>query len=155
MQRVGASVQSAVPPRIDESLAITRAYWARPESISWKTWRPDKPSALGADDVERSLFEWDRLRCAFLGYMQAFDVIVCPAAPCAAPAVGKYGNDDYIYTLPFSLTGYPCVVVRAGTSGDGLPIGVQIVARPWCDHVALACARLIERELGGWRAPAL
>ena len=89
LARVGASVRSAVPPRIDESLAITRAYWARPESISWKTWRPDKPSTLSADDVERSLFEWDRLRRAFLEYMQDFDVIVCPVAPCAAPAVGK------------------------------------------------------------------
>jgi amidase len=154
--RVGASVRSSVPPRIEESLGITRAYWARPESISWKTWRPDKPSTLTADDVERSLFEWDRLRRAFLEYMQDFDVIVCPAAPCAAAAVGKSSNDDYIYTLPFSLTGYPCVVVRAGTSHDGLPIGVQIVARPWCDHVALACARIVEQELGGgWRPPAL
>jgi len=35
--------------------------------------------------------------------------------------------------------------VRAGTSPDGLPIGVQLVARNWCDEVALSAARAIEK----------
>jgi amidase len=149
----GAHVRAAVPPRIEEALSITRAYWARPESLSLKAWRPWGPSKLRADEVERSLFEWDRLRRAFLGFMADFDVIVCPVASTAAPAIGAV-VDDYIYMLPFSLTGYPSAVVRAGTSVDGLPLGVQIVARPWCDHLALATARAIERALGGWkRAP--
>ncbi|MGA9343452.1 MAG: amidase [Rhodanobacteraceae bacterium] len=151
LAQAGASTCAATPPRIDESLGITRAYWSRPESISLKTWRPDKASRLSADDIERSLFEWDRLRRAFLEFMADVDVIVCPVAGSAAPAAGDYTEADYLYTLPFSLTGYPCVVVRAGTSRDGLPIGVQIVARPWCDHVALACGRIVERALGGWR----
>jgi amidase len=42
--------------------------------------------------------------------------------------------------------------VRAGSSGP-LPIGVQVVAGPWQDQVALAVAALIERELGGWQPP--
>jgi amidase len=149
----GAKVRAAVPPRIDESLAITRAYWARPESISWKTWQPWGTSTLSADDVERSLFEWDRLRRAFLGFMADVDVIVCPAGGDAAPRLGEFGDADFIYTLPFSLTGYPVVVVRAGTNTGGLPLGVQVVARSWCDHVALAAARAIERALGGWQMP--
>lgn len=51
--------------------------------------------------------------------------------------------------LTYSLVGYPAVVVRAGTAHDGMPIGVQLVARPWRDEVALATAGLIERERGG------
>ena len=39
--------------------------------------------------------------------------------------------------MAFNLTGWPVVVVRAGTSPEGLPIGIQIVARPWHEHVAL------------------
>jgi amidase len=151
----GAKARAATPPRIDESLAITRAYWARPESISWKTWQPWGPSRLTADDVERSLFEWDRLRRAFLGFMADVDVIVCPAGGAAAPRLGELVDVDFVYTLPFSLTGYPVVVVRAGASDDGLPLGVQIVARPWRDHVALAAARVVEQALGGWRMPPL
>ena len=45
------------------------------------------------------------------------------------------------------------MVVRAGTSERGLPIGVQAVARPWQEHVALAVARHIEESFGGWQAP--
>lgn len=150
-----AGVRDAVPPRVEESMAITRAYWARPESVSTRAWRPWGKSTLSADDVERSLFEWDRLRRAFLGFMSEFDVIVCPVAPTAAPPTGAADKpEDYVYMLPFSLVGYPVAVVRAGTSSDGMPIGVQLVAKPWCEHVALAAARTIERALGGWqRAP--
>jgi amidase len=44
-------------------------------------------------------------------------------------------------------------VVRAGTSPEGLPLGVQVIARPWREDVALALARRIEATLGGWRPP--
>jgi len=60
---------------------------------------------------------------------------------------------EFSYALPYSLTGWPCVVVRAGTSSEGLPIGVQVVARPWREDVALAVARLIETIFGGWQHP--
>jgi amidase len=112
-------------------------------------------STLSADDIERSLFEWDRLRRSFLQFMQDFDLIVCPAGPYVASARAESLDDDFIYTLPYSLTGYPCVVVRAGTTPEGMPIGVQIVARPWHDHVALAAARIVESVLGGWQPPSV
>lgn len=72
--------------------------------------------------------------------------------------MGKPGGTDsgrIPYTLPHSLTGWPCVVVRGGTSPEGLPIGVQVVAWPWRDDVALAVAQELERELGGWQPPTL
>ena len=46
-------------------------------------------------------------------------------------------------------------VVRAGASSEGLPIGVQLVARPWREDVSLALARVVESALGGWQKPAL
>jgi amidase len=45
--------------------------------------------------------------------------------------------------------------VRAGTSRDGLPIGAQVVARPWREDVALAVASIIEKALGGYQRPRL
>ena len=51
------------------------------------------------------------------------------------------------------MTGWPGVVVRCGTSGDGLPIGIQVIARPWHEHVALAVGALLEQELIGWQMP--
>jgi len=46
-------------------------------------------------------------------------------------------------------------VVRCGTAADGMPIGVQVVARPWRDDVALAAAGVLERALGGWQRAGL
>ncbi len=150
----GATVTQACPPRIDESLSITRAYWSRPASVSPNDWRPHGKSSLSADDVERSLFEWDRLRRAFLGFMNDFDLIVCPVASETAPARNDMRHEDFVYMLPFSLTGYPVVALPVA-SADGLPIGVQLVARPWHDHVALACARMVEDSVGHLAAPPL
>ena len=45
--------------------------------------------------------------------------------------------------------------VRAGTSEEGLPIGLQIVGKAFQEHVVLAVARFIEREFGGFVAPTL
>lgn len=46
-------------------------------------------------------------------------------------------------------------MARAANTVEGLPIGVQIAAGPWQEHVALALARQLEETLGGWQAPAI
>lgn len=149
-----AGVDERLPPRIAEAYPITRGYWRRPESASPDVWRPDGEFQLSSEEVERNLFEWDRFRRALTGFMADYDVILTPAAELPAVPHGE-SEGSLAYTLPYSLTGWPCAVVRAGTSPEGMPIGVQVVARPWRDDVALAVARLIEQGLGGWRPPAL
>jgi len=62
---------------------------------------------------------------------------------------------DFSHTMTYNLTGWPAAVVRVGASPKGLPIGVQIAARPWREDVALAVARLLEERLGGFQPPAL
>ena len=99
----------------------------------------------------------ERFRSDMLSFMKEYDAIVCPVN--AYPAmphdswVKKY--PAYSYTMTFNLTGWPVAVVRSGTSSEGLPIGVQIVARPWNEHEALALAQLIERALNDWPKPSL
>ena len=63
--------------------------------------------------------------------------------------------NDFSHLMVHNLTGRPVAVVRCGTPDSGLPIGVQIVARPWQDAVALAVARHLEKVFGGWRPPAV
>jgi amidase len=54
------------------------------------------------------------------------------------------------YTGLYNSTGWPAGVVRAGTSPEGLPIGIQVVGRPWREDVVLAvCARLEEKRVAG------
>jgi amidase len=149
LEAAGAHVSEARPPRLDESLPITIAYWNRPESASWNRWVPSKHATLPSEDVERHLFEWDRFRRYMALFMEDYDVIVCPVAEAAAPPHGPVPVETWLYTLPYSLTGQPVAVTRAGTSAEGLPIGVQVVARPWRDEVALAAAAVVEAAWGG------
>lgn len=147
--------QEAALPRIEESLAITQVYWSRSHPSNWTEWDAQNGSELSGTAVDRGLFEWDRLRRAMLRFLQDFDVVLCPVADHAAGPHGNIEAQSYIYTLPFSLTGWPVAVVRAGTALDGMPIGIQVAAGPWRDDIALALAGRIETLLGGWQAPAI
>lgn len=133
----GLLVENARPPAIADSLDITRRYWRSAE--------------LHGAQIEHLMRDWDAFRTGLLVFMERFDAILCAVSDRPALPLGTTDDERFSYTLPFSLTGNPCAVVRAGTSADGLPIGVQIVARPWRDDIALAVAGQIERALGGWR----
>ena len=57
------------------------------------------------------------------------------------------------YSDVHNLTGWPAVVVRGGSSPEGLPIGVQVVSPPWREDLALAAAQVVESVSGGWQPP--
>jgi amidase len=117
--------------------------------LTQRYWSVGGDDDTGAD-VYRVLRDWDRYRSVMLGVLADADLLLTPVAPHAAVPPGA--EISWRYTTPHSLTGWPCAVVRAGASGP-LPIGVQVVAGPWQDHVALAAAAVIERALGGWQPP--
>ena len=98
---------------------------------------------------------WDSFRSRLLAFMQNWDAILCPVAPFAGMKHGSTYDilDSFSYTMTYNLTGWPAAVVRAGWMAGGLPIGVQIAARPWREDVALAVAHLIDTALGGFQPP--
>jgi amidase len=106
-------------------------------------------------DVYRLLRRWDAYRSGMLRWLADWDAILCPVYPAAAHLHGKPIRNGVSYTTPYSLTGWPCAVVRCGTSAEGLPIDVQVVTGPWRDHVALALAATLEAALGGFRPPSI
>jgi amidase len=101
----------------------------------------------------------DMYRTAMLGFFKGYDLVLCPVNALPAVEHGTSNNKDVLpafsYTIAFNLTGWPGAVVRCGTSVEGLPIGVQAVARPWREDVALAAARQLETALGGYQRPAV
>jgi Asp-tRNA(Asn)/Glu-tRNA(Gln) amidotransferase A subunit family amidase len=95
--------------------------------------------------------------------MDRYRVLVCPVA--AVPAF-RHGEREWrvdgrrvgyleamSYTVWFNLLGNPAVVVPVGRSEEGLPIGVQVVGRPYEEHIVLDVAAAIERETGGYGPP--
>jgi amidase len=103
--------------------------------------------------------QMDNNRSKFLQWFSKYDLILAPTdrAPAEAwpddpravlPEPGNYGH-----TPVYNNTGYPGAVVRAGTSPDGLPIGVQLIAHPMREDVSLAAAYLVEAGTGGYQKP--
>jgi Asp-tRNA(Asn)/Glu-tRNA(Gln) amidotransferase A subunit family amidase len=128
----------------------------------------DEAAAQPAHTGRTLLDAWiqrDLLRARFLEQMQQYPILLCPAA--AIPAF-RHGErswqidgktvqylDAWSYTEFFNLLGNPAVVVPAGQSPEGLPIGVQIAGRPWEEEQMLAVAAALEEECGAWKIPAL
>jgi Asp-tRNA(Asn)/Glu-tRNA(Gln) amidotransferase A subunit family amidase len=123
----------------------------------------EHPLALG--DFMNTLLERDALRGRFLRQMERYPVLLCPA--CAVPAFrhgerqwkidGQTVNylDAMSYSQWFNALGNPAVVVPVGQSPEGLPIGVQVVGRPFEEEVILAVARRIEEACGDLREPVI
>ncbi len=148
LRALGCVVSEIEPPWLEESLRITRAHWARRSSISLREWSPFGVARLGEAAIERSVFEWERFSRRMNTLMAGVDLIVSPVAARPAPRHGEWDETEYLFTLPFSLTGQPVAVVAFGVSPEGLPIGVQLAARRWRDDQALAAACALERARG-------
>jgi amidase len=118
-----------------------------------------RPHAMTTAEFTGVLVRWDMFRSTMLSFIEKYDVIICPA--CALPAwphSTTMTEEQLVagsYSISYNLTGWPAVAVRGGTSPEGLPIGVQVVARPWREDVALAVAQYLETASGGWQRPNL
>jgi amidase len=114
-------------------------------------------SPLSSAELSALIERWDRWRGRMLSFLERFDAILCPPNAMPAPLHGGANSAEALpafgYTFVFNLTGWPAAVVPAGRSPEGLPIGVQVVGRPWREDVVLAIAKRIETALGGYRPP--
>jgi amidase len=104
-------------------------------------------------EARSRLVEIDQYRIELLTFMADYDVILGPAMPTAAKPHGHglVEINDFSHLMVHNLTGWPAAVVRCGTSDDGMPVGVQVAARPWHDATALVAH--LEKVFGGWRPP--
>jgi aspartyl-tRNA(Asn)/glutamyl-tRNA(Gln) amidotransferase subunit A len=80
-----------------------------------------------------------------------YDVLLTPTMPVAAPPVEEPQGDRSTrpslvsYTAPFNLAGVPALSLPCGFTGDHLPIGLQILARPWAEATALRAGYAYEQ----------
>jgi Asp-tRNA(Asn)/Glu-tRNA(Gln) amidotransferase A subunit family amidase len=120
---------------------------------------------LGGEELLNAWAECDVIRGKLLKDMQQFPVLLTPV--CALPAFRHEDRawkiegqtieylDAMRYTQWFNLLAAPAAVVPVGRSPEGLPIGVQVVARPFEDELALAVAAAVERDFGYVPPPTL
>jgi Asp-tRNA(Asn)/Glu-tRNA(Gln) amidotransferase A subunit family amidase len=138
---------------------LRQAYAGREDEggsfVSWRLRTAADTPAPSLDEYISNWMERDRLREELLGWLKTTPIILAPVG--ATPA---YAHDTlkvtvqgetlgafraFSYAQAFNVFDLPVVTVPAGRSKEGLPIGVQIVGRPFAEDTVLAAAEIVER----------
>ena len=158
----------ALPRGIFETLWVTGRGHGFADTIAARGGEMDpglvRCAALARDtslgDFLRAMDDRRGLNAALAALLEARDVLVMPTMPLTA-----FAAEDEIppggeaaaplpwvswtpYTYPFNLSGQPAISIPCGFAQDGLPVGLQIVAKRGADRLAVAVARRFERVLG-------
>ncbi len=172
LESAGVSITERFPAELGDAMAIYRRLF---NASSASTIRrlldrtgttnpgPDLADRMGgpiltsAAELNEILEDADRIRGRLLRLATTdFDAILCPVVPFTALLHEEMEHLDHrvwSYEEPINLLGWPAVAVPAGRSPDGLPIGVQVIAPPWREDIALRLAAIIESALGGFVQP--
>jgi Asp-tRNA(Asn)/Glu-tRNA(Gln) amidotransferase A subunit family amidase len=166
--------EERIPPHVDRgnelwlklfsraSVVQLRKWYAGRESeggsfVSWRLATADDTPPPTLDEYIASWMERDRLREELLKWMETTPLIIAPVG--ATPA---YPHDTlkvtvrgvtmgtfraFSYAQAFNVFDLPVVTIPAGRSNDGLPIGVQVIGRPYEEEMVLWAAEIIEEAI--------
>jgi aspartyl-tRNA(Asn)/glutamyl-tRNA(Gln) amidotransferase subunit A len=90
-------------------------------------------------------------------FFKDYDILLTPTTPVTAPLIEGANAVEQArkltrFTAPFNLTGLPALSVPCGFNSDGLPIGLQVISRPWKESLVLRAGRAYERFRGALAA---
>ena len=170
LRRAGLEVEPFRPAGLEEARVLWKKFFVKVGGMlidpmftgresdcssmlkQFRAWSAAEPELSGEVLLE-AWIRRDTLRAEFLAQMRKYPIFLCPAA--AIPAF-RHGErswtiegkavsylDAWSYTEWFNLLGNPAAVVPVSQSAQGLPIGVQIVGRPWEEEQVLAVARAL------------
>jgi aspartyl-tRNA(Asn)/glutamyl-tRNA(Gln) amidotransferase subunit A len=101
----------------------------------------------------RTLIKRDFERC----FADGIDAILTPATPSAAFGVGEIGRADPtemylndVFTVTVNMAGLPAISVPGGLDGQGLPLGLQLIGRPFEEETLFALGDAIEKAAGSF-----
>jgi aspartyl-tRNA(Asn)/glutamyl-tRNA(Gln) amidotransferase subunit A len=91
------------------------------------------------------------VRKRFEQFFESYDFLITPTTPIAAPTIEGHDAVEQAgrltrFTAPFNLTGLPALSLPCGLTEQGLPIGLQIVARAWADAKVLNAGYAFEQS---------
>ncbi len=99
----------------------------------------------------RTLIKQDFEKC----FAQGINAILTPATPSAAFGIGEKGEGDPVemylndvFTVTVNMAGLPGISVPSGLSAEGLPLGLQLIGRPFGEETLFSLAQVIEDAAG-------
>jgi Asp-tRNA(Asn)/Glu-tRNA(Gln) amidotransferase A subunit family amidase len=149
------------------AMVLAPAVQGRESEISGSTkeflaFAAEQPPLTG-ERLLATLLERDQLRAQFLAEMEHAPVLLAPlsaipAFPHEDAGWGKHHKADYARTMSYSqhynLLGAPAATVPVSQMPGGLPIGVQVIGRPYKEDEVLGVAEALDQKFG-WRNPPL
>jgi aspartyl-tRNA(Asn)/glutamyl-tRNA(Gln) amidotransferase subunit A len=107
---------------------------------------------IAATDYVQALRMRRELCAAMTAAMEGIDLLVTASAPSEAPRIEDVPKWDNLarpgFTAPFNLTGWPAMSVCSGFGVDGLPVSVQIAAKPFQEATLFRAAHAFEQTAG-------
>jgi len=171
LKRAGARVTPVSVPLLDDASRAASLVLFAEAAASLEKWHRTSPSSLGEDirarlgmgaaipaaDYLKALRVRRRVQQAFRRVFERVDALVTPQLPITAPRIGDgvariNGREEPVpaaltrYTRIYNLTGLPSLSVCCGFSRDGLPIGLQIAARPFDEATTLRIGHAYQRH---------
>jgi aspartyl-tRNA(Asn)/glutamyl-tRNA(Gln) amidotransferase subunit A len=180
LRGLGASVEEVSIPSLPMA-GIVNAIITWAEALEYhEQWMRSRPQDYGADvrrlletgmmtpaaDYVRAQRARPRILADALAALEGHDVLIAPGSGVPAPKIGAADNlaatgqgVDYVsailrFTSPFDVTGQPALALPTGLSGDGLPLAMQIIGRPFDEARVLQAGAAYERARGPLPAPA-
>jgi amidase len=177
-RELGCSVREDMPPKMYELSQARNAYSSAPGSAPMRRMlerHGTRQASPGLDlsgeegptaEMTAAAEELDAIKSEQLAWFSQYDVLLCPPNTRAAlpididklpPPPPGPRVAGISYAGVFNSNGWPAGIVRVGTSQDepGMPLGIQVVAQPWRDDIALAAMAHIERRSGGYQKPSI
>lgn len=100
--------------------------------------------------------QWDEYRIGLADFFTRYDVVLSPAYTQTALKHGASIIEEnfrgFSYTMAWSVGQVPAATVRCDQH-QGLPVNIQVAAKPWNDMLTLRVCHAIEQQFGGWQPP--
>jgi aspartyl-tRNA(Asn)/glutamyl-tRNA(Gln) amidotransferase subunit A len=93
-------------------------------------------------------------------FASGIDAMLTPATPSAAFGLGEKGGGDPVemylndvFTVTLNMAGLPGLAVPAGLDAQGLPLGLQVIGRPFDEATVFSVGHVLEQAAGHFTPP--
>lgn len=160
LAHAGAEVDEIRIPLLGDVLSVGTSIWESEVAFAHRHWLPDRAGELDPNFlafVERGLrhsavdllsarSQMRRILREVDQGLRQFSLVAGPVLHVLPPLAGQRRNDLVRFTVPWNFNGWPALTIPVRRGSEGIPIGLQIIGKPWGESVVLRAAYAIEQQ---------